>query len=189
MESRFHTFLAWKPKGNLPPDAALHQARSSKQDRSWSNRSTLRTCACRYWARRRGIYSNIVGFFGGTSFASNADWLKLQCCAARKLHASMFLWLSLRRITWSLLVARICQRLSNSTEEFVPFDGRSDWRSAISILCAQPISEQAQRWAHVLHFSLCKIWRIVHMSWKHCFHGHRFFRLYHQWQWNWARCM
>ena len=117
----------------------------------------LSTCGCRYWARRRGIYSNIVGFFGGTSFASNADWLKLQCCAARKLHASMFLWLSLRRITWSLLVARICQRLSNPTEESVPFYGRSNWRSAISILCAQPIGEQAQRWAHVLHFSLCEV--------------------------------
>ena len=56
-------------KGNLPPDAALHQARSSKQDEDdvgCGFTSSLFCSAARYWARRRGIYSNIVGFFGGT---------------------------------------------------------------------------------------------------------------------------
>ncbi|CAK8994892.1 unnamed protein product [Durusdinium trenchii] len=65
-------------------------------------RRTLRFI--KYWARRRGIYSNIVGFFGG--------------------------------ITWSLLVARICQ--------LYPYYAPN---------------------------------QLVN----------RFFRLYHQWQWNWAK--
>ncbi|CAK0868634.1 unnamed protein product [Prorocentrum cordatum] len=68
-------------------------------------RRTLRFI--KYWARRRGIYSNILGFFGG--------------------------------ITWSLLVARVCQLYphyspSQLTHRFFRLWAQWDWRKPV-LLC------------------------------------------------------